>query len=270
MHPRRAEAARTGMHAGSHRAVCARARLRGAHGVARGTGGGRGDTALRLACQSPEWTPNQHCCSCTGSGGSDVAPGRPTLERAAAAGMVSASHMEHLQWVPAHCGLPDNEQADALTKEATGLIQQDTPFDARTLAGATARRAKRSWLAVRLKGWYSSIMADSEPPRRCGAPPERRGTSISSGRATGNARNSIITASVDVPPISANSAATPAAQRFGVWSAGSLRTHLRTSSWSAHTFWACASVTRSHFSQSPRHNFFFCSSEATPRGLPAA
>ena len=65
----------------------------------------------------------------------------------------SAGHMEHLQWVPAHCGLPDDEQADALTKEATGLIQQDTPFDARTLAGATARGAKRSWLAGRPEGW---------------------------------------------------------------------------------------------------------------------
>ena len=146
----------------------------------------------------------------------------------------SAGHMEHLQWVPAHCELPDDEQADALTKEATGLIQQDTPFDVRTLAGATARRAKRSWLAGLPEGWYRFIMADSEPPRRCGAPPERRrGTSISSGRATGNARNSIITASVDLSPISANSAVTPAARRFGVWSAGSLRTHQRTSR-SAH------------------------------------
>ena len=155
----------------------------------------------------------------------------------------SAGRTEHLQWVPAHCGLPDNEQADALTKEATGLIQQDTLFDARTLAGATAWRAKRSWLVVRPKGWYRSIMADSEPPRRCGAPPQRRRwTSISSGWATGDVRSSIITASVDVPPISANSAVTPAARRFGVWSAGSPQTHQRTSYWSAHTFWACASV----------------------------
>ena len=65
----------------------------------------------------------------------------------------SAGHTEHLQWVPAHCGLPGNEQAEALTKEDTGLIQQDTPFDARTLAGTTPRRAKRSWLAGRLEGW---------------------------------------------------------------------------------------------------------------------
>ena len=74
--------------------------------------------------------------------------------------------------MPAHCGLPGNEQADALTKEATGLIQQDTPFDARTLAGATARRAKRSWPAGRPEGWYRSILEDSEPPRRCGTPLE--------------------------------------------------------------------------------------------------
>ena len=151
----------------------------------------------------------------------------------------SAGHMEHLQWVPAHCGLRGNKQADALTKEATGLIQQDTPFDARTLAGATARRAKRSWLAGRPKSWYRSIKA----PRQCGAPPEkRRWTSISSGWATGDARSSIITASVEVPPISANSAVTPAARRFGVRSAGSPQTRQRTSYWSAHTFWACASV----------------------------
>ena len=87
--------------------------------------------------------------------------------------LVSAGHMEHLQWVPAHCGLPGNEQADALTKEATGLIQQDTPFDARTLAGATARRAKRAgWLAVRKAGTALSWRTAS---RRAGVVGHQRG-----------------------------------------------------------------------------------------------
>ncbi|KAF0292984.1 Splicing factor 3A subunit 1 [Amphibalanus amphitrite] len=38
-----------------------------------------------------------------------------------------------LQWAPAHCGLADNERADALAKEAAGLSQQMTPVDVRTL-----------------------------------------------------------------------------------------------------------------------------------------
>ena len=35
----------------------------------------------------------------------------------------------HLQWVPAHCGLPGNETADALAKKAARLDQQTTPVD---------------------------------------------------------------------------------------------------------------------------------------------
>ena len=133
--------------------------------------------------QSHDWNPKHHCCSCTGSGGSDVTPERPSL----GAGC-SGRNPPATRNTSSGCrrsGLPGNKHADALTKEATGLIQQDTPFDARTLAGATARRAKRSWLAGRPKGWHRSIMADSEPPRRCGAPPERRRWTSSPGWATG-------------------------------------------------------------------------------------
>ena len=57
----------------------------------------------------------------------------------------------HLQWVPAHCGLPGNERADALAKEAAALAQDSAPIDMRTLARAVAReaRSRRRWQA----GW---------------------------------------------------------------------------------------------------------------------
>ena len=145
---------------------------RGADGAARGTGGGREDAALRWLASHLTGLQSSTAVAARGAAAhmSPLNARRWSVQQR----QESAGHMEHLQWVPAHCGLPGNEQADALTKEATGLIQQGTPFDARTLAGATARRAKRSWLAGRPEGWYRSIMTDSEPPRRCGATPERR------------------------------------------------------------------------------------------------
>ena len=130
------------MHAGSQRAVCARIRVHRAHGAARGTGGGRRDVTLRWLASYLTGLQSSTAIAARAAA-AQMSPLRARrwsgLQR-----LVSAGHMERLQWVPAHCRLPDNEQADALTKEATGLIQQDTPFDARTLAGATARRAKRS------------------------------------------------------------------------------------------------------------------------------
>ena len=69
----------------------------------------------------------------------------------------------HLQWVPAHCGLPGNEEADALAKEAAGLDQQETPVDVRTLTRAVARSARKSWQAALPRGWYRAIMAVRAP-----------------------------------------------------------------------------------------------------------
>ena len=213
--------------------------VRGAHGAARGTG----DATLRWLAS--RLTGLQSITAVAARGAAAQMSPLSALLWSVQQRQESAGHTEHLQWVPAHCVLPGNEQADALTKEATGLIQQDmhrsTP--APSLVPPRGERRGAGWPSVRKAGTALSWQY-SEPPRRCGAPPERRrGTSISSEcEPLGDARNSIITASVDVPPISANSAVTPAARRFGVWSAGSLLTHQRTSYWSVHTFWACASV----------------------------
>ena len=89
MHPRRAEAARTGMHAGSHRAVCARARVRGAHGAARGTGGGRGDVTLRWLASYLTVLQSITAVAARRAAAqmSPLRAERPILERAAAAGI---------------------------------------------------------------------------------------------------------------------------------------------------------------------------------------
>ena len=70
----------------------------------------------------------------------------------------------HLQWVPAHCGLPGNERADTLAKEAAGMAQEATPVDARTLSRAAARAARKKWQESWPAGWYRDVMADRVPP----------------------------------------------------------------------------------------------------------
>ena len=50
-----------------------------------------------------------------------------------------------LQWVPAHCGLPENERADELTKEASSLPQEEVPVDVRSRTKAVSRTASLAW-----------------------------------------------------------------------------------------------------------------------------
>ena len=70
----------------------------------------------------------------------------------------------YLQWIPAHCGLPYNERADGLAKEAAGLQQSTTPVDVRTLTRAVHRHETSAWQAARPDGWYRSIMGTRLPP----------------------------------------------------------------------------------------------------------
>ncbi|KAF0303168.1 RNA-directed DNA polymerase from mobile element jockey [Amphibalanus amphitrite] len=68
-----------------------------------------------------------------------------------------------MQWVPAHCGLPGNERADALAREASALPQHDTPIDGGTICKAVARDAARAWQRSWPDGWYRAIWADRRP-----------------------------------------------------------------------------------------------------------
>ncbi|KAF0290622.1 Ribonuclease HI [Amphibalanus amphitrite] len=49
-----------------------------------------------------------------------------------------------LQWAPAHCGLAENERADALAKQAATLPQDAVPSDARSLTRAVYRTATQA------------------------------------------------------------------------------------------------------------------------------
>ena len=69
----------------------------------------------------------------------------------------------HLQWVPAHCGLPGNETADRLAKEASSLPQDDVHVDVRTITRAVGRSASKAWRRSWNDSLFRRIMEDRMP-----------------------------------------------------------------------------------------------------------
>ena len=97
--------------------------------------------------------------------------------------------------MPAHCGLPGNERADALAKEAAGLSEA-TPVDVLTLWRAVARAARRKWRADWPAGWYRDVIADCAPvPVRANTREEALDIHLLRAGGTGFDRNNISTAS---------------------------------------------------------------------------
>ena len=68
----------------------------------------------------------------------------------------------YVQWVPAHCGLPKNDQADGLAKEASSLPQV-APVDARTLTKAVGRAASKAWRGRWPDGLFRRVWGDRMP-----------------------------------------------------------------------------------------------------------
>ena len=67
-----------------------------------------------------------------------------------------------LQWVPAHCGIPGNERADELAREAADL-PQEAPADVRSMTGAVARAATRAWRRAWPDSFFKRIWGDRMP-----------------------------------------------------------------------------------------------------------
>ena len=65
--------------------------------------------------------------------------------------------------MPAHCGIPANEQADSLAKEASALEQSSTPLEVSSVTRAAARLARKQWRVTWPDGWYKDIFRERLP-----------------------------------------------------------------------------------------------------------
>lgn len=77
--------------------------------------------------------------------------------------LAAADLRVHLQWVPAHCGLPGNERADTLAKEAAEMPQDNVPTDISAAVGAVARKARLDWVKKWRDDIFKAIMGNKLP-----------------------------------------------------------------------------------------------------------
>ena len=68
------------------------------------------------------------------------------------------------QWVPSHCGIDFNEEADRVAREAAQLPQQRVPVDLRTITRAVARAARDETVKAWPIGWFRRLMGGRLPP----------------------------------------------------------------------------------------------------------
>ncbi|XP_043216170.1 uncharacterized protein LOC122378769 [Amphibalanus amphitrite] len=68
-----------------------------------------------------------------------------------------------MQWIQAHCGIPGNERADVLAKEASSLSQDAVPTDVRSMVKAVGRSATKAWRRSWPDSFFKTIMGDRMP-----------------------------------------------------------------------------------------------------------
>ena len=134
-------------------------------------------------------------------------------------GVISARGQDVvLQWVPTHFGLPGNEQADVLAKEASELAQE-VPTDVRSITKAVARSVNRAWRLSWPDSLFRRIWRDRMPSP---VPGEDRGGGgqpwmyTSSAPVTGAGRASSSTGSAVSRRRPAGGAGTSSARRHYV------------------------------------------------------
>ena len=145
------------------------------------------------------------------------------------------------KWVPAHCGLPGNETADRLAKEASSLPQDDVHVDVRTITRAVGRSASKAWR----RSWNDSLFRRIMEDRMPSPVQESRDDAVNVHqlRAGHWGRASSYLHRIGRNPSHAcRQCSVPGARRHSAWCAARARTRRSTCSWSAPAWLACASA----------------------------